>query len=50
MAIGEVAFRHDQEWIAALNALRDDPDAPLPGLPGAEEDAATGDDAAAGAA
>jgi hypothetical protein len=32
-AIGEHAFRHDPEWVAALAALREVADAALPGLP-----------------
>ena len=40
-AMGEVAFKHDAEWLTALAALHEDPDAPLPGLPD-PEDAAGG--------
>jgi hypothetical protein len=31
--IGRTAFVRDAEWAAAIAALRDDPDARLPGLP-----------------
>jgi hypothetical protein len=37
--MGKTSFTPDREWASATRALRDDPDAPLPGLP-AEDDPA----------
>lgn len=49
-AIGQKTFFHDSEWTAALAALRDDPDAALPGLPEPDpDDAGDGDSTRAAA-
>lgn len=38
--VGQTAFVPDRDWAAAIAALRDDPDAPLPPLPAPEDDPA----------
>jgi hypothetical protein len=47
--VGARAFWPDAGWIVALAALRDDADAPLPGLPSDDPDAGDGDSCAAAA-
>jgi hypothetical protein len=51
--VAQGAFDDDPEWIAAVETLRNDPDAPLPGLPPPDEpdpdDASAGDSSRAAA-